>query len=701
MKKLFLLLLLSMFLATARPAAAAPVISANGVVNNASFAPGVNALAPGTIAAIFGTGLNDGTRNPFSAFGSNGRLITTLGGASVTFNGFSAPMFSSFPGQLNVQIPLELAGSTTASAVVTVAGQQSAPVTVPIGPSSPGIFAINNGYGAILIANTSIFAAPGGSISGAQARPANPGEFISIFTTGLGAVTNPPATGQAASGQPTVTLPRVTIGGIPATVSFSGMSPGFVGLYQVNAQVPQGASGGGFATVALSIGGKQSNLVGMAVSGNGGGGGNFCQGFALQGTATSLTGTIPGICLFNGQLGSPVTGGVPVSLTGVTSASGTQTVYSGNLTGSGTGQCADGSTSNWTANISLAIRVNPTVTSLATNGGILNGNYNVPSGSLNFCGSIQNLGFLAASPAVTGSVSAGGATTINIGGPIGLPPVVLRGNAQSVNGPLFGVTVTSLLFNNFSGTSAVSISATGASSGGQTVYTGTGAGGGLVQCGTDSGTWTATASSFTATVSPAVPSLATSGGTVSGTWSTSLSGTVCGSTQSQTLSGTVSGTVSPGGAVTLTLAISGGGGGGGGNNNPLVLTGTATSVSGSLAGTELFDNSATGSLPITATGVSSSSQTVYSGGGNGSGTLLCRSGSTSSNWTATLTATVTVSPAVPSLATSGGSVSGDWSATLSVTACSQTQTLPVSGTASGTVSPGGATTVSLTCTSGC
>jgi hypothetical protein len=72
MKKLYFVGLLSMFLATARPAAAAPVISANGVVNNASFAPGSNALAPGTLAAIFGTGLNDGSRIASSSFANGG-----------------------------------------------------------------------------------------------------------------------------------------------------------------------------------------------------------------------------------------------------------------------------------------------------------------------------------------------------------------------------------------------------------------------------------------------------------------------------------------------------------------------------------------------------------------------------------------------------------------------------------------------------
>ena len=121
----------------------APVVPPNSVVNNASFAVGTNPLAPGTIASIFGSNLDDGSKNPFPAFGADGALLTTLGGASVTFNGVAAPMFSAFPGQLNVQIPEGLGSAMSAMVVVTVASQSSAPQAVPLGPSSPGIFSTN------------------------------------------------------------------------------------------------------------------------------------------------------------------------------------------------------------------------------------------------------------------------------------------------------------------------------------------------------------------------------------------------------------------------------------------------------------------------------------------------------------------------------------------------------------------------------
>ena len=156
---------------------------------------------------------------------------------------------------------------------MTAGGLASAPQTVPLGPVSPGIFTIppgGTGQGAIQIANTVIFAAPSGSIRGAQAQPANPGDFLTIYCTGLGAVTNPPAAGVPAPSNPpstTTATPQVAIGGIQANVTFYGLAPGFVGLYQVNVQVPAGLPAGNAVPLVLTIGGQTSNTVSVAISG--------------------------------------------------------------------------------------------------------------------------------------------------------------------------------------------------------------------------------------------------------------------------------------------------------------------------------------------------------------------------------------------------------------------------------------------------
>jgi len=227
-----------------------PQINLGGIVNGASFATGV-AVAPGSIASAFG-----------STFGSSGSGVT------LRMNGIVAPLFAVTPGQINFQVPWELAGQSQASVTVTVGGITSSPVTVALAPYGPGIFVASaSGQGAVLIANTASVAAPEGVFPGS--RRANPGEFISIFSTGLGSATNQPTTGVLAPGNPpstTIVTPAATIGGVPATVGFSGLAPGFSGLYQINVQVPSNAPTGDYVPLILSIGGGVSNKVTIAIT---------------------------------------------------------------------------------------------------------------------------------------------------------------------------------------------------------------------------------------------------------------------------------------------------------------------------------------------------------------------------------------------------------------------------------------------------
>ncbi len=242
-----------------------PIINPGGTVNGASFASG-GAVAPGSIVSVFGIKLAPLT------FATAVPLPTSLGGVNLTFNNTTAaPLFFTSPVQTNIQVPWELAGQTTAMLAATVAGQTGPAVSVPLAAFAPGIFTLNQrgtGQAAVQIANTVIFAAPEGSIPGVQARQARKGEFLTIYCTGLGAVTNRPNTGAIALGSPlstTTTAPTVTIGGASAPVSFSGLSPGFVGLYQVNVQVPDSAPTGAAVNLVISIGGATSNTVTIAV----------------------------------------------------------------------------------------------------------------------------------------------------------------------------------------------------------------------------------------------------------------------------------------------------------------------------------------------------------------------------------------------------------------------------------------------------
>ena len=242
-----------------------PAINAAGVVDAAGFIPG-RPVAPGSIASVFGTHLALRTEFALAA-----PLPGMLGGGSITFADLpAAPVYAASPAQTNVLIPWELAGLAETTALARVGSAVSSPLSLDLAEFSPGIFALNRtgaGQGAVLIAG------PEGQLAAPtdlfpNARPARTGEWLEIFAAGLGPVTNQPATGDPSPASPlsrTRSTPAVLVGGVGAPVAFSGLAPGFVGLYQVNAQVPEGAVSGEAVSLSLTIGGIESNVVTVAV----------------------------------------------------------------------------------------------------------------------------------------------------------------------------------------------------------------------------------------------------------------------------------------------------------------------------------------------------------------------------------------------------------------------------------------------------
>jgi uncharacterized protein (TIGR03437 family) len=231
------------------------VVNSTAVVNAASYTAMV---APGSIAAVWGNFLL-----PSPILVTSFPIPTNLGGLSLQFGGGAlAPLFYASSSQANAQVPWEMAGQSQTTVTASINGQTSAPLTVSLATYAPGIFAVNgqgSGPGAILDANYQLVSA---------ANPTTAGAFIQIYCTGLGPVSNQPATGAASPGNPlasTPTWPTVTIGGAPATVQFSGLAPTDVGLYQVNVQVPAGSPKGNAVPLAISIGGATSNTVTVAV----------------------------------------------------------------------------------------------------------------------------------------------------------------------------------------------------------------------------------------------------------------------------------------------------------------------------------------------------------------------------------------------------------------------------------------------------
>ncbi|MGA2739283.1 MAG: hypothetical protein ABSG65_17820, partial [Bryobacteraceae bacterium] len=224
---------------SASTTAPAPAVPSNGVVDGAGFSARISG---GGIGSIFGTNLAVATTAASSL-----PLQTELAGAIVTMNGIPVPLFFVSPLQINFQVPWELLSSPTAAFTVTTAGGTSPAITVRSSAAAPGIFTIGTAnsatQGAIQIANSTTLVAPVGAIPGVDSRPAKAGDILTIYCSGLGAVTNTPADGAAAGsgGLSYVQSPvSVTVGGQTAPFLFAGLAPGFVGLNQVNVQLPTG-----------------------------------------------------------------------------------------------------------------------------------------------------------------------------------------------------------------------------------------------------------------------------------------------------------------------------------------------------------------------------------------------------------------------------------------------------------------------------
>ncbi len=244
---------------------AQPSVASGGVLNGASFTVG-QPVAPGSYVSIFGSNLAS-----TSAAASSVPLSNSLGGVSVTFNNIPAPLNFVSSGQINAQLPYELAGTSSAQVVVKNGSASSAPQTVAITDLAPGIFALTGGQAVAYGNQDFAFAAPTGSIPGAAAHPAkiNDPQTLVILATGLGAV-NPPISdgaGDATTVHNTTTQPVVTVGGVKAQVVFSGLLPGFPAVYQINIIVPTGTPTGNAVPLQIQMGSITSiNTTTIAVS---------------------------------------------------------------------------------------------------------------------------------------------------------------------------------------------------------------------------------------------------------------------------------------------------------------------------------------------------------------------------------------------------------------------------------------------------
>lgn len=205
-------------------------LNPTGVLNDGSFAPFTAHLSPGELIALFGTGLSSGV-----ASASTLPLQNTLGGVQVMINGRAAPLLYVSPTQINAVVPYFT--ENVAQIQVISNGKSSNTVTELMNQTSPGIItyspADGTGYAAALHQNFTVVS---------PTSPAQPGETIQVYLTGLGAVTPSIADGSPGiSTSPyntTTNTIMADISGTTANVGFSGLAPGFAGVYQLNIAIP-------------------------------------------------------------------------------------------------------------------------------------------------------------------------------------------------------------------------------------------------------------------------------------------------------------------------------------------------------------------------------------------------------------------------------------------------------------------------------
>lgn len=269
------------------PVGTAPAIGR--LLNGASFASSGTA-APGALLSIFGA--NFGSQDKLGTFPS-----TTVNGDTVLFGTTPAPIFAlaASGGQINVLVPGELPTSGTVSVTVRTPAGTSPPFSLNLAPAAPGIFydtdpldptrrnaiavAANTAWVAMPLSMAASLGLPSNCTVPAKfcGQPVHPGDYLEIYSTGLGAATPngdpagavlPTGSVAPASGNPlyeTVATPSVKIGGQAATVVFSGIAPGYTGLYQVDVHIPSNVPTGDDVPLQISMPGGASDSATISI----------------------------------------------------------------------------------------------------------------------------------------------------------------------------------------------------------------------------------------------------------------------------------------------------------------------------------------------------------------------------------------------------------------------------------------------------
>jgi uncharacterized protein (TIGR03437 family) len=227
---------------------AVPVLSPNGTLH--AFDPLVGGpLAPGTIVAIYGQNLAALTSQPTTS-----PLPTTFNGTSVIIGGMPVPLYYVSASQINAQIPFELQPGQQYQVIVSANGALTTPDSIQLSPATPGLAALPDG---------TLIAQHGDGSLVTASSPAQAGEYLVAYLAGMGDTTVPVTSGMPSPANPLASplpanSPVLTIDGTVYPIYFAGLTPGLVGLYQMNFQVPAGLPAGNI-TIMVSQNGESSN----------------------------------------------------------------------------------------------------------------------------------------------------------------------------------------------------------------------------------------------------------------------------------------------------------------------------------------------------------------------------------------------------------------------------------------------------------
>jgi uncharacterized protein (TIGR03437 family) len=236
----------------------APSIASGGVVSAGAFG-GFTSIAPGSWIEIYGSNLASDTRGWTGTDFNGSNAPTSLDNVMVTVGGQNAFIDYISPGQVNAQVPSNV-GTGSQPIIVSNSNGSSAAYSIVVNATEPGLLApasfnINGTAYVVATFSDGTYVLPTGAIVGVNSRPANPGDTVIMYGVGFGPVTPNIPAGQIVGQANTLALPfTMSIGGVPATLTYFGLAPSYVGLYQFNVVIPNMDSNGA-AQVTFSLNG--------------------------------------------------------------------------------------------------------------------------------------------------------------------------------------------------------------------------------------------------------------------------------------------------------------------------------------------------------------------------------------------------------------------------------------------------------------